>query len=450
MTRPPATTLVDTLDRARLPARAAFVGILLLATLSSYDFSPDPGEVATRLARALDPQVGARDAIDALRNLALFAGWGVVWMATASAGRTTRQLFWALATGAVISVGVETAQIFSATRNASVLDVATNTLGTAIGAVGFVVLVRLAAGLRGRRSFVGIPALVIAGSYGLACFLEAAVPLFRQDEVSGAVGGPIGRLGVVLATFTWRSLLDLPLEDFLLFLPAGMFAVAALVEAGASYPVARNRTLIYGTALALVAELLHGPNGQPIIAGAVLIHALAIGLGAVIAARFVPGWSQAFRGAARPRSVLRLLAVLIALWALRPWVPEFLPLSERLSADWWVPLAALGGRMEVFSVVDVVGPFCLYFPLGALLAVWPWRRHGWMADLWPAVWLAFGTEALQLVVQGRFVDVTDPLIQLSGALIGWTIIRRAGYRPYGECARTASRPGASPARPAGS
>jgi hypothetical protein len=36
------------------------------------------------------------------------------------------------------------------------------------------------------------------------------------------------------------------------------------------------------------------------------------------------------------------------------------------------------------------------------------------------------------VVQGRFVDVTDPLIQLSGAVIGWTIIRRAGYRPYGE------------------
>jgi len=35
-------------------------------------------------------------------------------------------------------------------------------------------------------------------------------------------------------------------------------------------------------------------------------------------------------------------------------------------------------------------------------------------------------------VQGRFVDVTDPLIQASGAAIGWTIIRRAGYRPYGE------------------
>ena len=55
-----------------------------------------------------------------------------------------------------------------------------------------------------------------------------------------------------------------------------------------------------------------------------------------------------------------------------------------------------------------------------------------MANLWPVVWLAFGTEALQVVVQGRFVDVTDPLIQLSGAVIGWTIIRRAGYRPYGE------------------
>jgi glycopeptide antibiotics resistance protein len=425
-------SLGTTLDRARLPARAAFVGILLLATLSSFHFDPEATRVAARLARALDPQVGARDAIDALRNLALFAGWGVVWMATAPAGRSIRQLGLAVASGAAISLSVETAQLFSAVRNASLLDVLTNTTGTAVGAVGFVLLVRLAWSLRGRRSFVGIPALTIAGSYGVACFLEAAVPLFRQDEVMGLSGGPLERLRVVASSFEWRSLLDLPVEDLVIFLPAGVLAVAALSEAGIGYAAARRRTITFGTALAVVAELFHGPNGQPIIAGAVLVHALAVALGAILAARFLPVFSQALRGAARPRWVLRALAALIALWALRPWVPEFLPLSERLSADWWVPLAALGGSMNVFSVVDVVAPFCLYFPLGALLAVWPWRRSGWMAHLWPAAYLAFGTEALQLVVQGRFVDVTDPLVQFSGALIGWTVIRRAGYRPYGE------------------
>jgi len=425
-------SLVSILDRARLPARAAFVGILLLATLSSFNVDPAGAHVAARLARALDPQVGARDAIDALRNLALFAGWGVVWMATAAAGRTSRQLLWALGTGAAISLGVETAQLFSATRTASIIDVCTNTLGTAIGAIAFILLVRLAASLKSRRSFVGIPASAIAGPYALACFIEATVPLFRQDEIFGAAGGPMARMSIALSSFSWRSLLDLPIEDVLLFLPAGAFAVAALVEADVGYAAARNRVVMYGAALAVLAELLHGPNGQPIIAGAVVVHTLAIVAGALVAARLLPDFSQALRGAARPRVVLRALGVLIALWALRPWVPEFLPLSERLSHDWWVPLAALGGRMDVFSVADVVGPFCLYVPLGALLAVWPWRRTGWMADLWPAVWLAFGTEALQLFVQGRFVDVTDPLVQLSGAIIGWTIIRRAGYRPYGE------------------
>ena len=432
MTLDPAAPLGDILDRARLPARAAFVGILLLATLSSFDFSPDSARVAWRLGRALSPNIGASDAIDALRNLALFAGWGVVWMATAGAGRTTRQLLGALASGAAISVGVEAAQLLSATRNASIVDVLTNTVGTAIGALGFVFLVRLAASLKGRRSFVGIPALAIAGPYGLACFIEATVPLFRQDEVFGASGGPFGRMSIALGSFSWRSLLDLPIEDFFLFLPAGVFAVAALIEADLGYSSARTRVVLYGAAFALLAELLHGPNGQPIIAGAVVVHALAVAAGAFLAARFLPDFSQALRGASRPRSLLRGLAILIALWALRPWVPEFLPLSERLSADWWVPLAALGGRMDVFSVADVVGPFFLYFPVGALLAVWPWRRTGWMADLWPVVWLAVATEALQLVVQGRFVDVTDPLIQISGAVIGWTIIRRAGYRPYGE------------------
>jgi VanZ family protein len=428
----PTASLGTTLDRARLPARAAFVGILLLATLSTFDLDPERTRVAARLARALDPQVGARDAIDALRNLALFAGWGVVWMATAAAGRTTRQLLLALVSGAAISVSVESAQLFSAVRNASLLDVATNTLGTAVGALGFVFLVRLAAGLRGRRSFVGIPALTLAGAYGIACVLEAAVPLFRQDEVLGVAGGPLERTRIVFASFQWRSLLDLPIEDLVIFLPAGLLAVAALSEAGVAYPAARRRTIALGAALAVLAELLHGPNGQPIIAGAVLVHALAVALGAFVGARFLPVFSQAFRGAARPRWVLRAYGALIALWALRPWVPEFLPLSERLSAAWWIPLAALGGSMSVFSVVDVVAPFCLYFPLGALLAVWPWRRTGWLAHLWPAAFLAFGTEALQLFVQGRFVDVTDPIVQFSGALIGWTVIRRAGYRPYGE------------------
>ncbi|HOX21241.1 MAG TPA: VanZ family protein, partial [Gemmatimonadales bacterium] len=346
MTAAGPAPLRDTLDRARLPARAAFVGILLLATLSSFDFSPGGADVAARFARAMQPHVSASDAIDALRNLALFAGWGVVWMATCGPARTARQLLLAILTGAAISLAVEGAQLFSATRNASVIDVLTNTIGTAIGAVGFVLLVRLAAELRGRRSFIGIPALTMAGAYGFACFLEAAVPLFRQEEVFGVAGGPVARLRIVLGSFEWGSLLSWPIEDFFLFLPAGVFAVAALSEAGAGYPAAARRTAGFGFALALLAELLHGPNGQPIVAGAVLTHALAVAAGALVAARLLPAWSQALRGAARPRWVLRLLAVLIALWALRPWVPEFLPLSERLSADWWVPLAALGGRME--------------------------------------------------------------------------------------------------------
>ncbi len=389
--------------------------------------------MAWRLGRALNPQVGARDAIDALRNLALFAGWGVVWMATAATGRTTRQLLGALASGAAISVGVEAAQLFSATRNASIVDVLTNTVGTAIGALGFVFLVRLAASLKGRRSFVGIPALAIAGPYGLACFIEATVPLFRQDEVFGASGGPFGRMSIALGSFSWRSLLDLPIEDFFLFLPAGVFALAALVEAETPYPLALRRTVGFGVPCSRCSpsSCTAPTDSRSLPAPSWCTPSPSSPAHSWLR---VPCLSFRRRCVAPPAhdSSFASSPDLIALWALRPWMPEFLPLSERLSADWWVPLAALGGRMDVFSVADVVGPFFLYFPLGALLAVWPWQRTGWMADLWPVVWLAFGTEALQLVVQGRFVDVTDPLIQISGAVIGWTIIRRAGYRPYGE------------------
>jgi len=418
------------LSRARLPARLAYLGILLLATLSRLALDLDLTHVGDRLTQFFHPEIGGRDAVDGLRNLALFAGWGAVWMITTGPGRVAAALVQATLTGAAISLVVETAQLFSPVRNASPLDLLTNTVGTFAGALGLVLLVRLASTRRGAKSFVGIPALTIAGAYGIACTLEAWVPLFRQTELPHEVG-LAGRWHASLTYFTWQSALDWPIEDLLLFLPAGALAVAAFSEAGSSYGSARTRTIAWGFLLSILAELGHGLLGQEIVVGAVLVHALSIAIGAIVAERMLPTLTQMFRGAARPRLLLRAYVIVIALWALRPYIPELRPISEQLTTTWWIPLESLGMRVDVFSVVDVTGPFFLYFPLGALLAVWPLRNHGWLAGLWPAVWLALATETAQLVVQERLVDITDPLVQIAGALIGWTVMRRAGYAPYG-------------------
>jgi glycopeptide antibiotics resistance protein len=85
----------------------------------------------------------------------------------------------------------------------------------------------------------------------------------------------------------------------------------------------------------------------------------------------------------------------------------------------------------VFSALHVVQLFALYFPLGAMLAVWPLRLSGRWSGLGPALLLAAVIEAGHLVIAGRYFDVTNALIAWAGLGIGWTVVRRSGFRPYG-------------------
>ena len=407
--------------------------ILLLATLTPFQPDVVPAKIAARFMGALHPSFEGRDVVDGARNLVLFAGWGVIWTLTAL-GPVRRIAIRATLTGAAISAAVEAAQLFSSNRFASLLDVTTNTAGSLAGALVLLGLVALVTQRRTARSFVGMPAALFAGGYGLATFLEAFTPLFRQDTVPGASGWPTARFAAAIAAFRLGSIADFTWSDFPIFLPAGAFAVAALVEHGRPYFQSAVRVILFGLGLSVLAELLHGALGQPMLLGAVFSHAVAVGLGAWIAAASLPRLSVEFRGAMRTRALsLAYVAILVA-WELRPFVPE-LSLTEMFSkatGPWYIPLARLGGRVDFFSVVKVCAPFFLYLPLGGLLAVWPWRKRGLLQGPLPGVWLALATEAAQLLVRERLPDITDVLVQASGAIIGWTIKGRAGYRSYGE------------------
>lgn len=420
------------LSRARLLARLGYIGILLLATLTPFQTDLSPEGLSARLARLLHPDIGNRDVIDGARNVVLFAGWGAVWALTAvtSLRAIVRD---ATVTGLLLSATVEFLQLFSSNRVASFIDVATNTAGAFAGAVGLLVLAGLASQRRNARSFVGIPTIYFAASYGLAVWLEAIVPLFRKDDLVG-MGGPAARMGAALATMRFGPFLDLPWGDFFIFAPAGAFAVAALNEHGLGYVHARNRVIAVGFLLAIAAEFLHGPLGQRIVLGAILLHALALALGAWAAARWLPTLTVALRGAMRVRVLLIAYLMVLACWAWRPYLPEYQlqSIRQKLSGEWYIPLAGLSMAQDFFSVVDVCAPFFLYLPLGALLAVWPWRQHGWLAGPLAGVWVATGLEVSQILVLGRMLDVTDILITSSGVLVGWAIFRRAGYRVYGE------------------
>ncbi|HEY7878630.1 MAG TPA: hypothetical protein VIC55_10415, partial [Gemmatimonadaceae bacterium] len=66
----------------RRVARAGYVAVVLLATLTDFHFNAAPALVAWRLQRALHFVTSGADVVDAARNIVLFAGLGAVWLVT--------------------------------------------------------------------------------------------------------------------------------------------------------------------------------------------------------------------------------------------------------------------------------------------------------------------------------------------------------------------------------
>lgn len=428
-TTPPVKTWVD---RARLPARLAYVVVLLIATLTPFTYDPDPSQLGFRLVRAFQPYLSGMDVIDGARNVVLFAGWGVVWALT-TAGNAQRAILRATLTGALISITVEAIQLLSSNRKTSVLDITTNTAGSFLGALVLIVLIFLARERRGARSFVGIPTILFAASYTAAVFFEAFSPVFSDGVIDGVRGGPFTRLRLALAAMPSQSLFDVTWSDLIIFLPAGSLLVAAWSEAGLSYRVALLRTVVTGWILVVIAELLHGGLGQRVELGAILLHGVALTLGAWLASRYLPRLTMALRGRDRVLALMLVYVAVLVVWAWRPLYPEvsLAGIASKFQGDWYKPLAALSLRYDFFTVVDVCNQFLLYLPFGALLAVWPLRRHGPLAGPLPAMWVALVLETGQIMVVGRMLDVTDLMIMVSGASIGWAVVRRAGYPIYG-------------------
>jgi len=431
---------------ARLLALAGYTLVILWATLHGLHPEADLGKAVLRLGRAVHPSPSARDVIDAARNLVLFAGLGALWVVVTPTTTLRRTVATPLVIGATISGFVESLQLFSPVRAASILDILTNTVGAGMGAGAIVTLAAVAARLKTRKSFVGVPAVVFLGGYAVAALLEAVI-LVRQEPVLGAVGGPVARIAAVLASADFGTFGPILLGDVLLFLPLGLMAVATDVEFGHGYSAAFRRAAVAGVLFAIVGELVRAPLGLPVQLGPILTHAFAMVAGAWLGAWGLPRLTPRIRGRERARLAALGYAALMALWAWRPYVPEtrLEAILAQLDPVRWIPLAALAPRFDLFSVADVVSPFFLYLPLGAFLSGWPARRAGPVGGCLAGVYLAAVTELGQVFVAGRYFSGTDVMIQTAAVAIGWTVMRRVGYRPYGALV-TEGRRGAGESR----
>jgi hypothetical protein len=313
-------------------------------------------------------------------------------------------------------------------------------MGALLGAMAAVVLVRLLAARLEAKSYLGVPALLFAMSYGMAAALEAFIPLFQATPLPGATGGFTSRLSHGLEQFDASSLLPLPRLALLLFPPAGFFAVAALREEGWGH----DRWVVVaaaGFAVAVAVEVAAAGAGYPIRAGAVLVHGGAVAVGAWAAAALLPSLSAAVRGRRRVAALVVSYLALLALWSWRPFLPLVAPgeLLAQLAPERLVPLTAHAERFDLYSAVDIMRQFALLLPLGGLLAAWPLRLRGWQTGPVPGIVAAVVLEAGQIAVAARTFDITDALVGSAGVIIGWAVVRRAGYRVRGALLSTPPR-----------
>ncbi len=417
-----------------LAVRLAYVAIILFATMTQLDFSPDLTAAGQRLARAFTPSLGWRDAIDGLRNTVLFAGLGVAWVMSSLSGKVRAEIERATVVGFGLSVTVEGLQVFSPIRTASIVDVTTNTLGAFAGAVGVALFLAALHRARGARSYLGVPTFLLTGAYTLAVLCEALTPLFGSAPIPGLNGGPLDRCRRALALALPLRLGAVPWSDVLLFAPAGFLVVMLLNERGRSARQTWQPVAAAGAACAFGAELVHGMFGLSIRWEAAAIHALALGVGAWWAKRRLALLSQTLRGPTRALAAITTYAVLLVVWGLRPFVPqtEIGAIVQQLTPVHLVPLASLAQRVDVFSALHVAQQFLLFLPLGCVLAVWPLRLRGRWSHLWPGLWLALVIEGAHLVIADRYFDVTNGLIAFAGLGIGWLALRRSGFAPFGE------------------
>lgn len=429
--------------RAAQIARLAYFVIILIATLGGLQPDIDAGRIWARALGFFDVSMTPGDVVDGVRNVVLFAGWGAVWIVTGPGSRLARCIGEATLSGIALSLTVEGIQLLSSSRTSSALDLATNAAGALAGALAMVGLAWMVHRARGERSFVGIPAFIFAAGYGTGVALEAFLPLFESDLLSGPGGGALARLGHALAMLQWGSLVQLPLLHLVLFAPAGALAVAALVEAGVSYRSAWPRVAAGGAMLALLMEVMGGAADHPIVAGSIVIHATAVAIGAWAAAQWLPGLSERLRGRSRPIALLGAYGGVLLLWSWRPFLPETSASAflGQFTLQRFTPLAAHAMRFDLFSAVDLLRQFALLFPVGALLAVWPLRTKGPLSGPLPAIYAAFLIEAGQLFLSSRLFDVTDALVTASAVAIGWVVVRRSGFRTYGEMAPVSAKSG---------
>lgn len=422
---PPARDLVRLAHRWRWLLLGSYLAVIALATLLNLGWDPIPGNAWYRLGRAFRWPVSTGDIVDAVRNVALFVGWGVTVVLTTRPPATRRTIVVATVSGALASISVELLQTFSTRRIASINDVATNTLGALLGATALVLAERRMRADVQRGTLLGVPAWTATGALVVACTGLAFTPASRAVGIVSWAPSPLVRLAesrlAPLAPQPWATYLP----DAVAFLALGVLAALAVADRGARVrgpQLAAWMTLLAG--LVVGAPLARGMAGIPPDPRAQLVHAVAVTAGLVAGLAVVARWAAATPAVARRCAQVALVPVAcLLLWN---WWPSAWAGAVRPPVSWtqFVPMLALYARHDLGSVFLVLQKAGLGGVLGACLAG---RRASGTAQpgLRAVALLAVAVEAGQYLVPGRYPDITDVLLVTGGAAVTAALALRA-------------------------
>lgn len=422
---PPARDLVALAQRWRPLLLGGYLAVIALATLLNLGWDPEPANAWYRFARAFRLRLATGDIVDAVRNVALFVGWGTTVALTARPPATARTILVATVTGCLASLSVEALQTFSMFRVASIADVTTNTLGAFVGAGALVVAERRMRSDVRRGTLLGVPAWLGALALVVACTGLVFTPASRPARVASWAPSPLARLAesrlVPLAPADWPAYLP----DALAFLALGLLAAIAVADRGG-----RLRLPQLAAWVAILAALVggmplaRGMAGIPPDPRAQLVHAVAVTAGLVAGLLLAPRWARAVPAAATRCAQVALLPVACLLaWN---WWPATWGGLGRPGFSWqqFVPMLALYARHDFGSVFIVLQKVGLGGVLGACLAG---RRAQGTAQpgLRAVALLAAAVEGGQYLVPGRYPDLTDVLMVTAGAAVTAALALRA-------------------------
>lgn len=377
-----------------------------------------------------------------LANVVLFVP--IAFMAAGALGLKRRAFLKVIAIAGVclaLSLVIESLQVFVPGRTPTIVDVAAQTAGVGLGLAMWVVLggeterwlVRASRGggvfsvqslLTG---YVGLRTIALLLPLDVTVSLSSLAEKYRAGRIRLAPFQNPANIGLV-QDFTF---------DLILAVPIGALAVLAATGRNArrSASVALALSLLYVGALeaSQVFIMSRVADTTDVISGC-----LGVALGVLATSRLVPlaGGSPPARG----RFVRLLIAVGVVLaYVAYNWSPfNFVLTGEfarrRLDMVIWVPFYAYYENPELKAAVDLVSKMCIAAPAGIAAAIGlsgkagRFRRLQWFLCGIAAFVLFTVVEIGQLLLPGRYPDVTDVLISMLAFAVGAWVWLSAGKR----------------------